>query len=230
LFRGNAPLRRAVNFAVERSALEAQRGAFAGTPIDHFLSPDFPGFRNVRIYPLVHPNLAKARRLARGHLRSGKAVVYIPPDPRAVAQAQILQRDLKRIRLDVAIVQIPAPLLFKKLATPGERFDIGWIGWLSAPDPSLLDFLFNGKWVGKAGGGNYSYFNSPRYNRLFSVANRLTGRARSNAFGRLDLQLARDAAPAIPYGFDNAMTLVSARTGCIVLNPELDLAAVCLKR
>jgi len=37
------------------------------------------------------------------------------------------------------------------------------------------------------------------------------------------------SAPAIPYANTNAMTFVSARTGCVVLKPNLDLTAVCLK-
>jgi ABC-type transport system substrate-binding protein len=230
LFRNNAPLRRAVNFAVERKALIEQRGLYAGTPIDHYLSPDFPGYRNVRIYPLVHPNLARARALARGHTRSGKAVVYIPNNtPIAVAQAQILQRDLKRIGLELTIEQFPGPILFEKLATRGEPFDLGLIGWQANPDPSILDDLFNGKSIGKESNNNYSYFNSPRFNRMLNAANRLTGTARRRAFGRIDLELARDAAPAIAYGYDNALTLVSSRTGCVILYPTLDLEAVCLK-
>jgi peptide/nickel transport system substrate-binding protein/oligopeptide transport system substrate-binding protein len=233
LFRGNAPLRRAVNFAVERTALSNQRGPYTGTPIDHYLSPDFPGYRRVRIYPLVRPNLARARALARGHLRDGKAVVYVPNNPAsgpaALAQAQILQRDLGRIGLDLTIKQFPSSILFQKLQTPGEPFDLGWVGWFFNPDPWMLDCLFNGKWVGNTAGCNWSWFNSPRYNRLLNAANRLTGRSRTRAFARLDLELARDAAPAIPYAHDNALTLVSSRTGCIVLNPTLDLAAVCLR-
>ena len=43
------------------------------------------------------------------------------------------------------------------------------------------------------------------------------------------MQLSRDAAPAIPYANINAMAFVSARVGCIVMNPHLDLTAVCLK-
>ena len=233
LFRGNARLRRAVNFTVERAALSAQRGPYTGTPTDHYLSPDFPGYGRVRIYPLVHPNLARARTLARGHVRDGKAVVYVPNNPAvgpgALAQAQILQRDLRRIGLDLTIRQFPASILFQKVQTPGEPFDLAWAGWFFSPDPWLLDCLFNGKWVGNKAGCNWSWFNSARYNRLLNAANRLAGSARTRAFARLDLGLARDAAPAIPYAYDNALTLVSSRTGCIVLNPTLDLAAVCLK-
>jgi peptide/nickel transport system substrate-binding protein len=233
LFRGNAPLRRAVNFAVERAALSQQRGPYTGTPIDHYLSSDVPGFRRVRIYPLVHPNLPQARALARGHTREGKAVVYVPNNPAvgpaALAQAQILQRDLGTIGLDLTIRQFPTSILFQKVQTPGEPFDLAWAGWFFSPDPWLLDCLFNGRWLGNKAGCNWSWFNSSHYNRLLNAANRLTGTGRSRAFARLDLELARDAAPAIPYAYDNALTLVSSRTGCIVLNPTLDLAAVCLK-
>jgi hypothetical protein len=55
------------------------------------------------------------------------------------------------------------------------------------------------------------------------------GRARERAYGDLDIRLSRDAAPGIPYGVTNALTFVSARVGCVVLNPFLDLTAVCLK-
>jgi ABC-type transport system substrate-binding protein len=234
LFRNNAPLRRAVNFAVDRAALSAARGRYAGTPTDHYLSPDYPGYRHIRIYPLAHPNVVRARALARGHTRGGKAVLYVPNSPpelgpSAVAQAQIVRRDLKRIGLDVVIKQFPVGVLFQKIATPGEPFDLAWIGWTGSPDPGLLDCLFNGRWIGTEGSCNYSYFNSPRFNRRLGAASRLTGRARSKAFGRLDLELTRDAAPAMAYTYDNALTLISKRTGCVVLNPWLDLAAVCLR-
>ena len=76
---------------------------------------------------------------------------------------------------------------------------------------------------------NWSYFNSPKYNRLFDEASRLTGDERYRAYGELDVQLSRDAAPAIPIANLNAIAFVSARVGCVVMNPYLDLTAVCLK-
>jgi ABC-type transport system substrate-binding protein len=120
-------------------------------------------------------------------------------------------------------------VLFEKLASPGEPFDIGWIGWLSDPDPALLNSLFDGTTIGAAGFENYSYFNSPRYNRLLERAATLSGSARYRAYGSLDIDLAQNAAPAVSYAYDNALTFVGARTGCVVLQPELDLAAACLK-
>jgi peptide/nickel transport system substrate-binding protein len=231
LFRDNIPLRRAVNFAVDRPALVQQFGAYAETTVDHFLPPVMPGYRKTQIYPLRKPNLGKARILARGHTRSGRVVLYVPTRPTPQAQAQIVKRDLKRIGLDVQIVSFPPGAYFGRLANPKEPFDMAWVGWLANDtDPgSFLDSLFNGTTIGTPGNNNWSYFNSPRWNAALERASVLTGSARYRAFGRLDVALARDAAPGVAYGVDDALTLVSARTGCIVANPYLDLAAVCIK-
>jgi ABC-type transport system substrate-binding protein len=190
------------------------------------------GFKDASIYPLKAPNLKKARALARGHLRSRKAVLYVPSIPVGTAQAQILAFDLKKIGLSVQVKSFPPPLLFQKLATSGEPFDIGWIGWAlpGDRDPGLfLDSLFDGRTIGQPGFGNYSYFNSPKYNGLLGSDEKLAGPARYRAFAALDDDISRNAAPAIPYAYDNTMNLVSSRTGCAVFNPYLDLAAVCLK-
>src|SRR5262249_14380253 len=68
LFRNNAALRRAVNFAVDRRALARERGPLAAFPTDQFLWPGLFGFRDERIYPLKG-DLRRARSLARGQTR-----------------------------------------------------------------------------------------------------------------------------------------------------------------
>jgi ABC-type transport system substrate-binding protein len=231
LLRNNPELRQAINFAIDRAALLRQSGPYAGTLTDQFLLPIMPGFINAHIYPLYKPNLRKARALARGHIRSGKLVLYSSTrSPSTLAQAEIVKQDLGQIGLHVQIKAFPSPLLFQKLATPSEPFDMGWIGWLDPePDPGQLSQLFDGKSIGRPDNINYSYFNSPKWNRALEQASRLTGEERYRAYGQLDVELTRDAAPAVAYAVDNAMTLVSARTGCVVVNPYLDLAAVCLK-
>jgi ABC-type transport system substrate-binding protein len=230
LFAGNVPLRQAVNFAVDRRALLAERGPLAGYRTDQFLFPGLLGYKDEHIYPLKAPSLPKARSLAKGHTRSGRAVLYVPDNPVGQAQAQIMQYDLAKIGLKVDVQAFPAGVLFAKLATPGEPFDIGLIGWgTNSSDPRFIATLFDGRTVGQPDSQDYSYFDSPKFDRLFDQASRLTGQARYRAYGNLDVQLSRDEAPAIPYAYDRTMNLVSARTGCAIFNPYLDLAAVCLK-
>jgi ABC-type transport system substrate-binding protein len=225
LFRNNVELRQAVNFAADRRALTREIGPHVATPTDQYLPPSMPGFRNERLYPLAEPDLRTARSLARGRTRSGKAVLYTCSRPDCVAPAQILQRDLKAIGLDVQIKRFPTALFFQKASRPKEPFDILWLGWQAGyNDPSeFIDSLFHGRSL------NFSRFDSPKYNRLIERASRLAGRSRYRAYGDVDVRLARDAAPAISYAVLNAWAFVSARVGCVIMNPFLDLTAACLE-
>ncbi len=161
-----------------------------GTLTDQYLPPGFPGFRDGRVYPLAHPSLQKAKALARGRLRGGKAVLYVPETGPLISLAQSLKQSVERIGLTIDIEPIPLGAYFDRIGTRSEAFDIAWFPWLAG----------------------------------------LRGGARYRAYGKLDLQIARDAAPWVAYMFSKAPTLVSKRVGCIVLRPYIDLAAVCLKR
>jgi peptide/nickel transport system substrate-binding protein len=228
LLRDNVPLRQAINYGLDRAAAVRLDGPYAGTPTDQFLPPILPGFVDARLYPLVETDVAKAKALAKGHLRGGRLVLYVPT--LRVGLAQLVKSDLARIGLHVEIESFPPALYFNKLATRTEPFDMGFVGWNFGVDPgTVLPALFDGTTIGTPGNANWSYFDAPRWNRALKAASRLTGEARYRAFGRLDVQIARDAAPAVAYGVDNTLTLVSARTGCVIVNPALDLAAVCLK-
>jgi ABC-type transport system substrate-binding protein len=221
LFRKNPKLRQAVNFAVDRKAIISEEGPSAGYVTDQYLPPGAPGFDNERVYPLRGPDLKKARTLSDGHLRGGKVVLYTVDDPINLAQAQILKANLKAIGLDLDIKQFPASVLFAKLTTPGEPYDIGRIRFVvgGVPDVDIFGDLFE-----------LSHFDSPKYTRLLEAANRVPwGQKRYDAYGKLDGDISRNAAPAMPIAWDNALTFVSKRTGCVVVNPNLDLAAVCLK-
>jgi ABC-type transport system substrate-binding protein len=229
LFKNNPKLRQAVNFAVDRRALAREEGVLTETPTDQYLLPQVPGYRNTRVYPLDGPDLRTARKLAKGHTRGGKAVLYTSTFTPDVARGQILKRNLKAIGLDLEIKQFPNPVRFEKLATPGEPFDLARVRWFFNPDPGYLKDLFDGRTIGQPSFINYSYFDSPKYNRLLDRASRLTGEERYRAYGELDLQLSRDAAPATPFAVFNASAFVSKRTGCVVMNPGIDLTAVCLK-
>jgi peptide/nickel transport system substrate-binding protein/oligopeptide transport system substrate-binding protein len=226
LFRNNLSLRQALNFAVDRRALAREFGPYAATPTDHYLPPVMPGFRNERIYPLAGPNLGRARALASGRTGAGRAVLYTCSDrPDCIALAQIFQQNLRAIGLEVRIRQFPLELMFQKLSTPREPYDLAYVGFV-APwnDPELFLGAFRGGAI-----ENWTHLNEPRINRLLDRAAGLSGPARYRAYGDLDVQLVRDATPAVAVLNTNAWSFLSARVGCVVMNPSLDLTAVCLK-
>src|SRR5204862_5043933 len=62
----NANMRKAVNYAVDRSAYVAQAGPYAGEPFDQYLPPGMPGYQDIQAYP-DHQDLETARNLANWH-------------------------------------------------------------------------------------------------------------------------------------------------------------------
>ncbi len=226
LFRDNPELRQAVNFAIDRAALRR----IAGGPLerqltDQYLPPWMPGFKDARIYPLGGPDLRRARQLARGNTRSGKALLYTIDRPDMLAAAQSVKQDLGKIGLDVRIKGIPLPAYFGRLMAQGP-YDIGFATWLpDYADPySVLNLQFDGRFIGAT---NWPRFDSPTYNRLLRRAASLSGAARYRAYAELDARLAREAAPMVAVAFLNDPTLVSERVGCV--KGSFDLTAVCLR-
>ena len=231
MFR-TASMRRAVNFAIDRRAMSKQLGHLGGKQTDQYLPPGLPGFRQARIYPLGRPNVAAARRLARG--RRGPVVVYASSGLLSGDRvALILQRDLRAIGLEADIKLFDRRTLWAKLGTRGEPFDIGVAGWQADyADPyDFLNILLDGRTVRGVNNLNFSYFNSGLYNRKLDTASRLSGAARYRAYGRLDAELARHAAPLAAIANANFRDFVSARIGCFTYQPLYgpDLGALCFK-
>ena len=225
LFKNNPSLRRAVNFAVDRTALLRGR---AGRAADQLVPPGIPGFRDAAIYPLERPDVRKARALAFGHLRGRTAVLYAIDVPNERARAQVLVNNLEKIGLKVDVKTFPPPAYFDQIDNPKAAFDIASLDWLpDYIDPyQYTNLLIDGR---HHGGRSLTRFDSPRYNRLLRRAARLRGQARYQAYADLDLRLSRDAAPFLIVGYWSEPTFVSNRVGCLDLSPYPDLAAVCLK-
>jgi ABC-type transport system substrate-binding protein len=227
LFRNNPRLRQAVNFAVYRSAVRRASGTELQSELtDQYLPAGFPGYRDARIYPLGKPNLARARELARGNTRGGKAVLFTVASPPRLAAAQSVKRDLAKIGLEVKIVGIPLPAYFGRLGATG-AYDIGFRPWVpDYADPfAILNVNFDGRFVGSV---NWGRFDDEEFNRALRQAASLEGAARYKAYASLDERLAREAAPMIAVEVLNDATLVSGRVGCVTR--PFDLSAVCLKR
>ena len=228
---GNVGLKKAVNFAIDRIAMINQRGAYAGVINDQYMPPTMRGFKNAAIYP-SRPNVARARSLAQGNTRGGKGVFYTCNTGPCIPTAQIVQDNLKAIGLDMEIRPFPRAVQFTKTGTRGEPFDMSLEGWhMDYFDPYDFIFLLDGGTIRPANNVNFSYFNSPAYNKKIASAAALVGQARYRAFGNLDIDLAKNAAPLASYITDNTRLLVSKSTGCFFYQPvyEVDLASLCKK-
>ena len=229
LFKDNPKLRQAVNLAIDRFAFI---GPAATQLTDQHLPPLVAGYRDRRIYPF-QADLARAKALAAGNLRGGKAVLYMPNCAGTLFCAQLVKRQLAEIGLEVEIRPIAeyatASAYLGRLGDPDEPWDLALGLWTpDFVDPfGYINRLLDAQ---DAGGTNLARFDEGDYQTRMRGAARLEGAARAQAYRELDLELARDAAPVVPLHVLNEATLVSARTGCLLLRPGLVLTKVCLKR
>ncbi len=230
----SARMRRAVNFAVNRRALADEQssfGPYVALPTDQYLPPGLAGFRDAHIYPLDHPDLARARRLAGTQSRT--ATLYTGKDPGSIARARILVGNLAAIGMHVHVKTFAPDVLYKKQSNPG-AWDITTSGWITDGYYDPFDFLnifFDGNLRSTVGLGVPGILNDPAYNRRLEAAERITGPARYSTYAKLDADLARNAAPFIATNTGSTQNLFSARMGCqqLLAGDRIDLAALCIR-
>jgi YVTN family beta-propeller protein len=222
-------MRRAVNYAIDRRALA--RLGFESTPsppglTDQYLPPTVAGFRDARIYP-SRPDVRAGRRLARG--THATAVLYSCTTPNCRQHAAIIRKNLEAIGLRVDVQEFPLGELLTRLRTKGEPFDLAINRSIYAgPDP----FFFLNLPIDGTLGFNAGLFDKPFYNRKLEAAAKVVGLKREVTYGKLDVELAREAAPLVAFAYQTRQDFFSARMGCHVYQPAygMDLAALCLRR
>jgi peptide/nickel transport system substrate-binding protein len=225
---GNVALKRAINYAIDRGSLARQFGYRAASPTDQLLPPSMPGFRDWHLY---QRDLARARRLAAGNTRGGKAVLYAFSVPPFTAMAEIFRQQMREIGLDVEIRTFVPPVATEKMSTRGEPFDIALIGFAAdyADPNAFLRPLLSSAAIGKTS-TNLDYFANRRFDRMLERASRLTGASRYTAFANLDRVTMRDAVPVAPFASENARFYVSESVGCFSAPGGLvNLVALCKK-
>ena len=223
-------VRKAVAYAIDRPAMTRLSGAYAGLPTDQYLPPGLSAFKDADIYPLDGPDVERAKELMGG--KTGKAVLYTCNESPCPERAQLIQSNLKAIGIDVEIKQWPRSVQFTKEGVRGEPFDIADEGWIADyADPSnFIIKLLDGRTIQAENNVNFSYFNDPAYNQKMDAAQQKTGDDRDEAFGALDEDIARNAAPLAAWSVPNNIDFVSARVGCYQFHPVyfMNLAELCL--
>jgi ABC-type transport system substrate-binding protein len=233
LFRGPGPagnvrLKQAINHAIDRAALIQVRTYGSAFAHDQLLPPSVPGFQDVALYPR-RPNIERARRLAAGHTRDGKGLVYCDNGSVGEQQCKALEAMLRPIGLQLSrshgcpsgCIQLPEHDLAFGGARP-DHFDPS--GFFDSVDGAAISFP---RWRVR----NDANFNHPAFNRRIRIARQLTGPRRNSAFGDLDADIMRTAAPLAVYGVSTERHYVSARVGCYHHHPVYgwDFPAICLR-
>jgi ABC-type transport system substrate-binding protein len=226
-------VRKAVNLAIDRQAMLAQRGYLAGKRADQILPPGIPGFRDHNIWPLrfSEQSLARARQLMRG--RTTKALMLAGNRGASLTIPQIVKFNLAKIGIDMETRHLATGPLSATAGRRGEPFEFYLGGWQADyPDPSnFLDVLLNGNNIHEANNNNRAYFNVPAINRRLERAASISGGRRYQTYAQLDKDITTKYAPWASLSYANNRDFVSARVGCYQYHPtySFNLATACLR-
>ena len=233
IFKNNAKLRKAINFAIDRKAILTQNGYLAGKRTDQILPPGMAGFKDADLYPLKGPNLKAARKWANGATRDGKLVYYAFSMASAAAIAQIFAFDVKQIGLETEVEAVRPERRARQGLDPGRalRRRVGGVdGRLRGP------VRLHGRAVERQ-----EHRGPEQPERLVlrrPGVQQEDGRGSTHARNAalLDVRRARcrhleERRPMAPYANFNTRIFVSKRVGCFTTSNvyQVNLAALRLK-
>jgi ABC-type oligopeptide transport system substrate-binding subunit len=230
---GTVAMRQAANYAMDRPALLRTFGANAGVLTDQILPPGMGGYRNADNYPLKGPDFDKAKQLAGG--KCGNVKLWSSNSPTGTDQAQVAKFDLEKMGCSVDVKLFQGYQIFTVAGKKGAEYDAAVLGWSQDyPDPfDFIDVLLNGDNIHDENNNNLAYLNDASLNKKLDAANKLTGDARYNTYGALDVSISRDIAPWASVDNRNQRDFVSSRTGGYVFqsaNGFADLITFYLKK
>jgi peptide/nickel transport system substrate-binding protein len=227
---GQIPLKKAINYAIDRPALVRTLGYRGGQRDDQMLPPALG--RAESFYPLTGADPATARKwLKKARVKPTTLVLYAISD--LAEAAQLFTFELKQIGIDVDVRYFDQVALGEKAGAREEPFDVVMVAWsVDYADPaSYFEPLLDGENLGKAGNSNFSHLDDPQVNARIRAASQLTGAARRKAWADLDADLMRNDPPWAPYVHTTRASFVSRSFGCFLWHPVymVDIAAACKK-
>jgi hypothetical protein len=195
-------------------------------PADRYIPPAVPGYRPGHIYPIDGPDLRTARRLA--GVQKRRAVLYFCGRPANRTVAQIVRANLSRIGFSISIV--PSQECLVGQAARADLLLGGFGSFERDPAPFLRDALGGGAFGLPLGPGPWQ---DRGLRQRLEQANALSGKARFDAYARLDTELLRDAVPFAVYASSVHPDYFSAKVGCRVFQSAyhvVDLGALCVRK
>jgi peptide/nickel transport system substrate-binding protein len=221
----NLDVRKAINFAINRTAIEQQWGGpLAGTPTDQIIPPALVDYKKYSIYPNT-PNLSEAKTLmaASGVKTPINLAIRTQNDaPGFMNMAAVIQSNLKAIGINLTIEGTPNSVNSSYISNPKSHTPMGIEPWSAdfpdgdaiintGLDPATPDFP-----------ANFSHFGAASFIAPFNQAAAALGATRVTDYQQLDYNLMSEQAPYAPLFNPRWYDFVSTRLGGYVYSQAMD--------
>jgi peptide/nickel transport system substrate-binding protein len=217
----NVDLRKAINFAINRTAILAQWGGpLAGSVTDQIIPVGLTSYKKYSIYPGT-PNLAEAKKLMKASgIKTPVSIALRTQNdaPGFINMAQVIQSDLKPIGINVQIVGSPNSVNYSFISNPKAHVPMGIQPWgLDFPDAeAVVNAQLDPSMPEQP--AEMARFSDPAFIAAFQHAVALQGTARDAAYAALDYQVMSQQAPIAPLFNPKWYDFVSKRLGGYVFS------------
>jgi len=212
-------IRKALNFAMSRTAENNFNGPLAGDASEQVLVPAIPGYKKITYYG-GKGNLSAAQSTGGSALNGAPLVIYYNVASNSQTNiAEYMQSQADKLNMHATLQASDSsgyyhPLMTKSIAEGAGGYNITASGGWCADYEDGYDYFnvnFDGRTIGDTGNTDYMYFNNATFNGDMDHAASLTGSARATAYGNLDKEFMQNYAPIIPKQITNTREFSSKR-------------------
>ena len=225
-------VRQAVNYAIDRNAMQRLVWGGLGTPTQNVLPPTYPSYRKLNLYP---HNVAKAKQLiTQAGAKGAKVTVWTREVSDALTAAQYYVSVLNNIGLDAKLNTLPRSTYYTTIGNINTKAQTGWARWLEDyPHPlDWFDVLLNGNRIVQQDNNNYAYFSNKKVNSEIEALKKapVLTPAVNAKWAVVEKQIMQQA-PWAPWSNRVFPEFFSKSMGCIHIQRlyGIDLARLCKK-
>ncbi|HET7015856.1 MAG TPA: ABC transporter substrate-binding protein [Streptosporangiaceae bacterium] len=221
----NVNVRKAINYAINRTAILAQWGGpLAGAPSDQIIPAGQSDYKQFNIYPNT-PDLAKAKALMKAaHVKLPVTLALRTQNdtPGFINMAQVIQANLKPLGINVQIVGTPNSVNSSFITNYKAHVPMGIEPWsLDFPDGEAI--INTGLDPSQPNGPpNMARWGDKAFIPAFTNVLALQGSARAAAYEDLDQKIMSEQAPYAPIFNPKWYDFVSKRLGGYVYSEAMD--------
>ena len=157
-------VRQAVNYAIDRAALQKIVWGGLGQATQNVLPPTYPSYVKLKLY---HHDVAKARQLIQqAGAKGAKVTVWTRQVSDALDAAQYYTSVLNSIGLDATLNSLPRATYYSTIGNVATHAQTGWARWLEDyPHPlDWFDVLLNGNRITNTDNNNYAWYTNKKTN------------------------------------------------------------------
>jgi peptide/nickel transport system substrate-binding protein len=225
-------VRQAVNYAIDRAALQKIVWGGLGQATQNVLPPTYPSYVKLKLY---HHDVAKARQLIQqAGAKGAKVTVWTRQVSDALDAAQYYTSVLNSIGLDATLNSLPRATYYSTIGNVATHAQTGWARWLEDyPHPlDWFDVLLNGNRITNTDNNNYAWYTNKKTNAEIESLKKsqVLTPAVNKRWATVEKQIMANA-PWAPWSNRVFPEFFSKKIGCIHIQRlyGIDLARLCRK-